>query len=192
MSAHLDAVPGSPGADDDATGLVTGLAVAAALAECPLRHGLRMIAFDEEEEGYLGSEAYAARVQAEELDLAIGMLQVEMTGYDGDCDGAFLVVDCEREDSRFLTDALLSAVETLAVPLHPEFFCIDASDHGPFWAIGVPAIVMGELAFTTEGRADPNPCAHEPCDTVDKLDFDYMADLTRAAALSVARIVVAR
>jgi hypothetical protein len=191
VSAHLDAVFGSPGADDDASGVVSALAIAEALAGCTLEHGVRVIAFDEEEAGLIGSRAYAES-DPSDLELALGMLQLEMTGYDSDQDGAYLIVDCDMPTSAPLSDAVLAAVGTLRLPLHPNRYCTDASDHASFWAVGVPAIVVGEYFFGSTGNPDPNPCYHESCDTADLLDYAYMADLTSATALAVGTLVGAK
>jgi putative aminopeptidase FrvX len=191
VSAHLDAVFRSPGADDDASGVVSGLAVAEALAGCTLDHGVRMIAFDEEEGGLIGSRAYT-EMEPSDLELALGMLQLEMTGYDSDQDGEYLIVDCDMPTNIPLIDALLAAVDTLALPLHPNRYCTEASDHSNFWAVGVPAIVVGEYFFGSTASPDPNPCYHESCDTADLLDYAYMADLTTATALTVGTLVGAK
>ena len=189
VSAHLDAVSGSPGADDDGSGVVTALAIADALSQCPLSTSLRFVAFDEEERGLVWASAYAAEVKAGGVERALGMLHFEMTAYDSDGDGRYMIVDCDRTESLFISDTLRAAVDTLALDLTDTTYCTDASDHSAFWSIGVPAIVAGEAFFG--GQADPNPCYHRSCDTVADLNFDFMSALTTAAAHAVAELSIA-
>ncbi|HEY9669783.1 MAG TPA: M20/M25/M40 family metallo-hydrolase, partial [Coleofasciculaceae cyanobacterium] len=59
IGAHYDAVPGTPGADDNATGVAVLLELAKAFAAEPPRHPVRFLAFDMEEYGLLGSQQYA-------------------------------------------------------------------------------------------------------------------------------------
>jgi hypothetical protein len=193
VSAHLDAVEGVPGADDDASGLATVFGVAAALKDCGLTHTVRFIAFDEEELGAVGSSAYAAEL-VDDPELVLGMIQLEMTGYDSDKDGAFVLVHCSMPEGVVIADTVVAAVGTLELPLRHQLYCTSSSDHGPFWAHGFPAIAMGELFFSSEsqGPADPNPCYHAACDTADALDYQYMANLTAATALAAATLAGAK
>ena len=49
IGAHYDAVPGSPAADDNATGVAVLLELARAFAAQPLKYPVRLVAFDMEE-----------------------------------------------------------------------------------------------------------------------------------------------
>lgn len=48
------------------------------------------------------------------------------------------------------------------------------SDHAPFWRAGIPAICL------TDGADFRTPYRHTPADTIDKLDFDFMAKICKA------------
>ena len=193
VSAHLDSVRGSPGADDDASGIATGFAIAHALKDCALAHSLRLVAFDQEEVGILGSYTYASEI-ARGSTRMLGMVHLEMTGYDSDRSGDYMLVHCDKPKDVAIASAMIAAVDTLGLPLRHNHFCTDASDHWQFWAYGLPAIAMGEHFFSTDPQspADPNPCYHDACDTADALDYEYMADLTTATALAVGALVGAR
>lgn len=58
IGAHYDSVPGSPGADDNATGVAVLLELARAFAGQPGKSPLRLVAFDLEELGFVGSRHY--------------------------------------------------------------------------------------------------------------------------------------
>ena len=53
------------------------------------------------------------------------------------------------------------------------------SDHDPFWGEGIPALMWTD---TAEFR---NPNYHQPTDTPDTLDYDFMAEVTRLLIHSV-------
>ena len=61
VGAHYDSVRGSPGADDNATGVVAALEVARLLGDRKTLRPLRIVLFDQEEAGLVGSYAYAQR-----------------------------------------------------------------------------------------------------------------------------------
>lgn len=184
VSAHLDTVAQTPGADDDASGIAAGLAIAQALDNCRIQHGLRFVAFDEEELGLVGSSVYAARLRNPEQ--VIGAIQLEMLAYDSNGDGLFNVVDCQRPESRALSQAIESAAQRQG-RVTPRPGCTERSDHASFWAQGMPAIVVAEMTFG-EG-ADPNPCYHQTCDDLEQLNLEYMLQVTQALASGVAELI---
>ncbi|MDH4188275.1 MAG: M20/M25/M40 family metallo-hydrolase, partial [Nitrospira sp.] len=80
IAAHYDTVTGSPGADDNASGLVVLLEVAARLQSQRLRRPVWFVAFCLEEQDRLGSQAFASRFKSENRDLA-GAIILECVGY---------------------------------------------------------------------------------------------------------------
>lgn len=190
VGAHYDTVTDYvPGADDDGSGVISSWAIARALGPCQLAHGLRVLAFDGEESGMLGSRQYVA-AHADERANWIGAVVLEMTGYDADNDGSFNVIDCpQMQDNGVLLRALPDAT---SFSLRRVDACTDRSDHAPFWSADVPAIVLSQLFFAPGGRPEPNPCYHRECDTVDRINFPYMARLARFATAQVAALLDAR
>jgi Zn-dependent M28 family amino/carboxypeptidase len=63
IGAHYDAVPGSPGADDNATGVAVLLEFARMFAREPANYPIRLVAFDMEEFGLEGSHHCAAELK---------------------------------------------------------------------------------------------------------------------------------
>lgn len=186
VSAHYDSIRDTvAGADDDGSGTIAGLATARALQNCKLDHGLRIVAFDEEEDGLLGSKAYVSSLQSSgDLTNLIGDLQLEMLGYHTKQDGGFLLVDCrssegDRPESQFLNDAVLAAIARGNLALEPHDSCTGSSDHSPFWTASKPAIVFSQEFFFS--GADSTPCYHKDCDKIDQINFDYYTKLTSLA-----------
>ena len=84
VSAHYDTVPGSPGADDNASGVAALLECAGVLATAPLRRAVDFVAFDMEEtqpegEGLIGSTAYVREVASS--GRPEGVYNLEMIGF---------------------------------------------------------------------------------------------------------------
>ena len=51
------------------------------------------------------------------------------------------------------------------------------SDHASFWDRGFKAVMLTDSAFYR------NPYYHTPADTMEKLDFEYMAELVQSLLL---------
>ena len=53
------------------------------------------------------------------------------------------------------------------------------SDHASFWDAGPPAVMVTDTAFFR------NPNYHLPSDTIDTLDFTFMAELVKSLELAL-------
>lgn len=169
FTSHLDDMTNA-GADDNGTGTVVLLEAARVLARQADRgRSVRFVAFDQEELGLIGSRAYVKALSADERKQIRGVVNMDMLGYDGNDDGAFHAMDCDRAESRFMKDALLKLNETAEKPLKWVNACTNRSDHASFWNANIPAIVLSENFFGGDG----NPCYHRACDTVEKMTFPY-------------------
>jgi hypothetical protein len=181
VSAHYDSVSNA-GADDDGSGVISALAVAEALKDKELAVNLRIVAFDEEERGLLGSKAYASELNnSGEIESLVGVVNVEMTGYDDDGDGAFHVIDCNENSSADLTAAVMATHARGTLALKKVDACTNRSDHAAFWRYDKPAVVLSQNFF----GGDSNPCYHRSCDTVANMNFDYMSKVTTLIVRSV-------
>lgn len=191
VSSHFDTVAGSPGADDDGSGVVVGLAVAAAMARCQPEKTVRFIAFDQEENGMIGSRAYVGSLQAaDQIQRIAGMIQVEMVGYDQNEDGFINRNDCGRANSRFIADALSATVSNEGLGLTAIEACAGRSDHVPFWDINIPATTISQHFFGE--NQDRNRCYHRSCDVVANLNFDFMNRIARMVAKTTIALSDAR
>ncbi|RMH76494.1 MAG: M28 family peptidase [Cyanobacteria bacterium J007] len=201
IGAHYDAVPGSPGADDNATGLAVLLELARFFAATPIRFPLRFVAFDLEESGLLGSRAYAEYLwkKREPLRLAIAL---EMLGYCDETPGsqsypAFLNYFYPDRGNFIALIANLPAIgdaialsrqirktdlpcEWLSVPGR-GFLVPDTrrSDHAPFWDRGYRAVMVTDTANLR------NPHYHQPSDTIANLNFDFLAQVCHGLTCSL-------
>ncbi|HKX24765.1 MAG TPA: M28 family peptidase [Actinomycetota bacterium] len=156
IGAHLDTVAGSPGGNDNASGVAVLLEIARSLAGSAATDGLTLVAFGAEEfqpKGghHIGSDAYVDRMTAAERDALEIMVSVDMIGKVRPLIAARLrgtSPNSARELARAArASGTRASVRTLG----------DISDHGPFALAGMPA------AFLWTGL-EPNH--HLPTDVV--------------------------
>lgn len=92
IGAHYDAVPGSPGADDNASGVAVLLELARRFAQNPQDRTVRWVAFTNEETpssngGLMGSYVHARDAKDRGEDIT-AMLSLEMLGYYDEAPGS--------------------------------------------------------------------------------------------------------
>ena len=208
VGAHYDTVPGTEGADDNASAVCVLLALAARLARQPPSVPVRCVAFTLEEPPafqtrWQGSRVFVRRMRAAG-EHTRGAIVLEMVGYTT-CEqrypgplkwagypatGDFIGIIGDGQ-SRRLTRALKQGfqdnphlpVESLTIPLRGwPLPAVRLSDHASFWDHGYPAVMVTDTAFFR------NPHYHLPTDTCETLDFDFMARLVDSLELGIARI----
>ncbi|MGH2765200.1 MAG: M28 family metallopeptidase [Actinomycetota bacterium] len=157
IGAHLDTVGGSPGGNDNASGVAVVLELARILsATGGPPPGLALVAFGAEEfqpggDHHLGSDAYVDRMRAPERRALELMVSADMIGKVRRFIAASLN-GTPRRGSRILARA------ARAVGFRANVRSLgDISDHGPFARAGTPA------AFLWTG---PEPNHHLPTDVV--------------------------
>lgn len=182
LSSHIDSV-GNKGANDNGTGTIGVLTVSRVLALTENDFTIRVLGFDREEKGMVGSDAYVATIT--EKRNIIGDINFEMMGYHARNDGGFHLIDCDRpfffnvqkKNSEFLSAAVKTSISTLGLDLQVVKTCTGRSDHASFWRAGIPAIVISENFF----GGDADPCYHSRCDVVDdRLNYPYMQKILEA------------
>lgn len=195
VGAHYDSVEGSPGANDNATGVAALLALAEWLGECPQPKTLRIAAFVNEEPPYFqtpdqGSFAYAARCR-ERGENVTAMMAFDGLGYYNNEPGSqqfplpgaglvypdrgnFIGFVTRPSDAGLLRQAIGAFREHGSIP--SEGIALPAavpgiawSDHWSFWEHGYPGF------FLTDTLPFRYPHYHLPSDTPDKLDFERLA-----------------
>ncbi|WP_341732931.1 M20/M25/M40 family metallo-hydrolase [Microcoleus sp. EPA2] len=204
IGAHYDTVPGTPGADDNGTGVAVLLELARAIALQPLKYPVKLVAFDMEESGYFGSKDYADKLKAQKQSLRL-MISLEMLGY---CNhnpnsqkypsglkyfypnsGNFIalignlrtVPDLINLSGKIRKSGQLC--EWLPVPnrglIVPD---TRRSDHAPFWDNGYPAIMVTDTANMR------NPHYHQASDRIETLDLDFLAGVCGGLIEAIRRL----
>ena len=210
LGAHYDSVAGTVGADDNASAVAVQLETARQLKKVQGRLNLNIavcfVSFALEEPPvygtrFMGSRVYArkAKKEKEKID---GMLCLEMVGYTCTTPGcqdypfplSYLGYP-EKGDfigivgnfsSRGLTRSLLQAfgknprlpVVKLTVPFNGWIMpAIRLSDHASFWDQGYKAVMITDSAFYR------NPHYHLLSDSMEKLDYQFMAELVESLSV---------
>jgi Zn-dependent M28 family amino/carboxypeptidase len=206
LGAHYDAVPGTPGADDNASAVAVCLECARLVKE----HGAAptmIVFFNREEDGLLGSREFVAQLTSQSAWTVAEAHVFEMVGF---CTraprsqrmppgvpgllaprvGDFLALLANRHSNGIAESLLRLAasylpqfpVVALKLYLGVEKYLghLHRSDHAPFWEAGIPSVMWTD---TSEFR---NPHYHQASDTPETLDFDYVS---RVAKLALARAV---
>ena len=192
LGAHFDSVEGTPGADDNASGLAVLLEAARLLSRARLRSELLFCAFNLEELNMIGSTYFAKKLKAAEVKVD-AMISLEMIGYTDPRPGSqkypiglswlypdrgdFIGVignwnssSLLRRFTRQMRQVPGLPVETLSVPGNGGLVpAVRLSDHSPFWDLGYPALMVTDTSFFR------NPHYHGPRDTLDTLNLDFMA-----------------
>ena len=192
IGAHYDSVFGSPGANDNGTGVAATLALARRFARTKPEHTLRFVAFVNEEPPYflsdeMGSFIYASRCKTR-CDKISAMISLETIGYFSDAPrsqtypapgfGVFypkvgnFIGFVSNLPSRTLLHRVVALFRKNAkIPSEgaalPAFIPgVSWSDQWSFWRHGYPGIMV------TDTAPFRYPYYHSLSDTPDKLDYD--------------------
>ena len=192
IGAHYDSVFGSPGANDNGTGVAATLALARRFVGTKPKHTLRFVAFVNEEPPYflsgeMGSSIYAGRCKARGDNIS-AMISLETIGYFSDAPnsqtypspglGIFypkvgnFIGFVSNVQSRALLRRVIGLFRKHAkIPSQgaalPSFIPgVSWSDQHSFWGHGYPGIMI------TDTAPFRYPYYHSSSDTPDKLDYD--------------------
>lgn len=213
VGAHYDSVAGTVGADDNASAVAVQLETARILktlcGQKEINLTVKFVSFALEEppaygSRYMGSRVFAkkARREQEKID---GMICLEMVGYtcnEPHCQhfpfplsffgypnvGNFIGIVGNFKSGEF-TKSLLNEFEKnpelpavkLTVPFNGWIMpSVRLSDHASFWDQGFKAVMVTDSAFYR------NPNYHLASDTMDTLDYKFMAELVKSLVLFLA------
>jgi aminopeptidase YwaD len=202
LGAHFDSVQGTPGADDNASGVAVLLEAARLLSRARLRSQVLFCAFNLEELNMIGSSYLAKKLKSAGAKVH-AMISLEMVGYTdlnpgsqkypfglkafypergdfigviGNWNSASLL----RTVARQMRQVQGLPVETLSVPGNGGLIpAVRLSDHSPFWDAGYPALMITDTSFFR------NPHYHGPTDTLETLNLDFMAKVCEGAVRAV-------
>jgi len=211
LGAHIDTIPITPGADDNASAVAALLEVARLLHDVPTARTVRFVAFACEEAPHfstdtMGSQhhARACRKRGERIS---AMVCLEMLGY-----------YCTEHGSQRLPDTIprwlgwlfprrgdflasvanprsipslitfhrgfrrASSLRLFSIALPESIREIRMSDNSSFWDQHYPALMITDTSFLR------NPHYHQPTDTPDTLDYTRMTQATLGVAAGVAKL----
>ncbi|QRN82690.1 Zn-dependent exopeptidase M28 [Chloroflexota bacterium] len=201
LTAHLDSINSvvpdgtAPGADDNATGIATLMEAARIFKDQPFKRTIKIIFFSGEERGLHGSLAYTA-MHADEMADIVGVLNLDMFGYDADNDRCFELHVGGLKESKLLGNCVTDLIDAYDLNLSYDYLvqsALSASDHSSFWRADVGAILVLENFLTQDeklgcGELDKNPNYHTSGDLVSEINVDTAFDIAQAALLTIATI----
>jgi Zn-dependent M28 family amino/carboxypeptidase len=195
VGAHYDTVADTPGADDNASAVAVMLELAARLRQNDLRTPVVFAAFTLEEPpafstGHQGSRVFINACQSNG-ERVIGAIILEMVGYTAPrqrypfisrwpaypAEGNFIGIIGNWRSRAFGRAVVKAFRQNQELPVASLFLPFDGrilpetrlSDHASFWDAGLPALMVTDTAFFR------NPNYHLASDTIDTLDFMFMA-----------------
>ncbi|MHC4091004.1 MAG: M28 family metallopeptidase, partial [Planctomycetota bacterium] len=171
VGAHYDSVD-NPGADDDASGVALILEVARVVSQYDSEYTIRFVAFDREEQGLYGSNAYVDDHIGDDI---LGMIQADMVAYDPSTNHALIYGSA---NSLPIKTDLGAAITLYSDGLtYTDDGWNGQSDHAPFDAAGYQACLL------IEGEVWNNPYYHTQDDHVQNLgyiNYRYATKMTRS------------
>lgn len=198
IGAHYDTVPGTPGADDNASAVAGLLELGRLLKESSNKKTLILVAFANEEPPCfgsmnMGSMVYAKHLKDQKISIEV-MVSLEMIGFFSEeriqgyplpgmglfypKEGNFIGVVGNFHSYKYVSFFKKgirkhSHINTKSLTA-PEFFGgINLSDNYSFWQHGYRAVMITDTSFFR------NRNYHQETDTIDTLNFERMAELVK-------------
>ena len=197
IGAHYDSVKGSPGANDNGTGVAALLALARQFAGSSTSRTLRFVAFANEEPPFfqtqdMGSLVYARRSRQRNENIIL-MFSLETIGYYTEAPnsqryplplsliypstGNFIGFVSNLANRDWVQRAVGNFRQHTRFPSEGAALFgwlpgVGWSDHWAFWQEGFPAIMVTDTALFRD------PYYHTAKDTPDHIQYDHLARVT--------------
>ncbi len=211
VGTHYDSVFGSPGANDNGSGVAALIELARLLKGRKLLRTVRFVAFVNEEPpfyhtGDMGSVRYAKRSK-QRSERIVAMLSLETIGYYSDAAGSqgypfplnffypgtgnFIGFVGNTGSRQLVRQAVQSFRASTDFPSEggaiPGWIPgVDWSDHWSFWQEGYPALMVTDTALFRY------PHYHSARDTPDKISYDHFARVVSGLASVIADLANAK
>jgi Iap family predicted aminopeptidase len=212
VGAHYDAASGSPGADDNASGVAVLLETARILKTQHLERTVQFVAFTLEEPQpftlhfLIGSDHFAKKARKKRRKYK-AVLILESVGYTDMEEGSQIIPLFIRKPVPKTGDflgvianrqslSLMNAFHSIANESVPELHIVTYkvplsgrivpetrfSDHASFWNQGYPAIMLTDTAMFR------NPYYHTHHDRFETLDFSFIVHVAKAVMSAVVKL----
>ena len=180
ICGHYDGPPESPAADDNGAGTAAVMSAAKVMSQYTFDHTIRFVVFSGEEQGMLGSYAYAEEAH-QNKDNIIASLNIDMTGYAKGEDSGSIIEIFDNRASSWITNIAIKISknyhEFINLEVNSMHLNMDISDHYCFGQFGYDSV------FFYESKENPN--FHTPNDTIENMNITYA---TKVAKLTMATL----
>ena len=183
ICAHYDTVSGSPGADDDGSGVATVLSAAEILSQYVVNHTIRFITFSGEEQGLYGSYQYAKQASING-DAIIGVLNADMIGYAINQYQGDHIKIYNNSVSNWIVDYIDNIANKYFEYINLQVIRGGyswGSDHSSFWQFGYDAVQYKEY--------EVNPHYHTSNDIIDNLNLTYLTKCSKLILATIAEFI---
>ncbi len=199
LGAHYDTAEGTPGANDNATGVAVLLELARLVKDSKLCMPIRFVAFANEEPPYFGSREGMGSIEylrsfqnpAEEI---LCMLSLEciglfiegpnsqkyppLVGFFYPDRGNFIAFVGDFSSRQLVRQVLKGFRQKAAIPSEglaaPAWVPgVSLSDHRSFWEADIPALMVTDTAFFRDETY------HQTTDTSERLQYEQMARVVK-------------
>ncbi|MBL1264166.1 M28 family peptidase [Methylomicrobium sp. RS1] len=208
VGAHYDTHQGSPGANDNGSGVAALISLARAFADEPVARTVRFVAFTNEEKPFLRTEKMGSHLYAERCRergenvvamicletiacryLERGSQRLSLFGLMAPTRGNFIALVGNRRSHTLLAEAAESFLRHSAIPcetftLPTDFPGAWSSDHWSFWKQGYRALMVTDTAPLRY------PFYHKPGDRIEQLDYEFLADVVEGVRGVVADLAM--
>ncbi|MEO0225939.1 MAG: M28 family peptidase [candidate division WOR-3 bacterium] len=181
IGGHIDDMPNAsraPGADDNATGTVAGMICAKYIRGIPFKRTIKFVAWNQEELGLIGSEAYASQAAARR-DSIQGYFNADMIAYETSNFDSIRCYNGNRAGSIILSNKFnqMNIDYNLGLRIRLSTSTPTNSDHYSFWRNGFEAVDIYE--------DDANPYYHTANDRITTLDTIYYTKVVKCMVAAV-------
>ena len=179
IDGHIDATSETqyrdtlaPGADDNGTATIAALIAAKMMRQIPFKRTVKYLAFNAEEQGLLGSAAYAQEARARG-DSIRGILNGDMIATNTTGNDSVRAYNGGRAGSIMITDRFFQMDTTYRIGLRIRRSTQSptGSDHYSFWQQGYEAGYIAEDDFST--------AYHTINDRINRLDTLYWTKVVK-------------
>lgn len=216
IGAHMDAAKGSPGGDDNATGVAGLLEVMHALSAYEFKHRIVVVGFDLEEIGFMGSQFFVREAVMRKETIA-GMINYDMIGTYSErpktqfippgFDGLFPEVAQMVAKDAYRGNFLICTANTSSEELG-RAFRESAKQYVPSLKVAsLVALENGEMTPTLaasdhasfwkagiqalhigDGGETRNPKLNTPADNLDGLSYQFAGQTVKATLATIAQL----
>lgn len=192
ITAHLDSISpapttNAPGAEDNGSGVAALMEAARLFRFYKFDRTIKIIFFTGEEQGLLGSVAYVAD-HPTEMENIVGVVNLDMFGYDSDNDRCFELHIGTLADSNVVGTCFTDVIDNYGLNLTYDYLtsgATGASDHASFWYDGVGAIEVLENYFDNNlpggcDGGDKNPYYHTTNDKIAEMNLPVTLSIAQA------------
>ncbi len=184
FNAHYDTVKGTVGAVDDGSGTVGVLAAASVLSQYEFKRTLEFVAFSGEEQGTLGSHAYARDIYDKHTPVLVEF-NADMIGKATSTETGKTMRLSLTEDAGWIAGIMENITTEYGLNFSIQRWQNIDRDARRGWSDYIQFTKLGyESVVVWPGEWDPN--MHKPQDDMSNVNLSYLVNMTRHIAATMA------